>query len=83
MHRLSALILSLALCSPAYAQSARDVPPEVANACMGDYLRFCRAVVPGEGRVAQCFLGNRDQVSPSCKAALRSYEARTGATVPR
>ncbi len=83
MFRFTAVIFSLAVFSPAGAQSARDVPPEIRRACMGDYVRYCSAVIPGDGRVARCFLDHRDQVSPSCKDALRTYQARIGTTVPR
>jgi hypothetical protein len=34
--------------------------------CGQDLHRFCYGVQPGEGRLIQCLLSNRDQLSPAC-----------------
>lgn len=43
---------------------------DLTSACFRDYLRFCSAVVPGEGRVAKCLNSNRASLSPACGEAF-------------
>src|ERR1700752_2813181 len=38
-----------------------------AGACAGDIENFCPSVQPGGGRMAQCLLQHKQQLSPGCK----------------
>ncbi len=50
------------------------------QACQKDYLKFCSAVRPGEGRVQNCLMDKMKKVSRSCKTAQKTinkdYEKR-------
>jgi hypothetical protein len=40
------------------------------TSCRGDYVRFCRGLRFGAGRVASCLHYNAANLSPPCQAAL-------------
>ena len=40
-------------------------------ACKDDAFRICPHAIPD--RVVQCFMANRDAVSPACRAVLAQY----------
>src|SRR5215813_13391886 len=42
----------------------------VQMACMADYMRFCRDVPPGGGRILRCLSRHADLVSQPCFQAL-------------
>ena len=42
-------------------------------ACKDDAFRICPHAVPDRDRVLQCFMANRDAVSPACRAVLAQY----------
>ena len=66
-----------ALCRPAQAQGLMPTQaPGLRGACVGDYLRFCRGVPPGGGRIILCLNLNADQLSQGCfqTLALRGLE---------
>jgi hypothetical protein len=44
--------------------------PGLGNACVGDYLRYCRGVPPGGGRIILCLNLYADQLSQACFQAL-------------
>jgi hypothetical protein len=55
------------------AQAQRLLPaqaPGLGTACVGDYVRFCRGVPPGGGRIILCLNLNADQLSQGCFQAL-------------
>lgn len=49
-------------------------PPALQQACAGDVLALCPGITPGGGRIKQCFIAKRGQLSFGCKRAL--LEAR-------
>ena len=52
---------------------AQSASMEAARAaCSADLQQFCAGVQPGGGRMLACLKEHRDQVSPSCKEAVRS-----------
>jgi hypothetical protein len=56
---------------PAQAQGLMTAQaPGLRNACVGDYLRFCRGVLPGGGRIILCLNLNADQLSQACFQTL-------------
>ena len=42
-------------------------------ACKDDAFRICPHAIPDRDRVLQCFMANRDAVSPACRAVLAQY----------
>lgn len=62
---ISIVIATVALCIStlgdmhAFAQGA--------GACAGDIEYFCPSVQPGGGRMSQCLIQHKQQLSPSCK----------------
>lgn len=63
-------VLSLAAQVPASAQS--DPMAAARAACSADLQQFCADVQPGGGRILSCLKEHRDQVSPTCKQAVKS-----------
>ncbi len=63
MRILSTIALIVTAMSPlpvlAYTQ-------EDANACTPDAMRLCSNFIPDEGRIAQCLVQNKKQLSPAC-----------------
>ena len=45
---------------------------DLRSACRGDYMRFCSAHRPGTPEVEKCFRDNIQQVSETCRAAIRA-----------
>lgn len=78
---LSAVLVAaqMALVSAAYADSAQ-------RACFSDYKKFCSDVERGGGRVKQCFMEHRDELSPGCREAmdekLSEMKAKEGDAAP-
>jgi hypothetical protein len=70
-HWLLWSALLAALCSGA-AAAEPAVRPEasVRQACADDVHRLCADVAPGGGRIRQCFIAKRDNLSAACKDAL-------------
>ncbi len=42
----------------------------VATMCRADIDSTCAEIEPGEGRIAQCLLDNRDGLEPACQQAI-------------
>jgi cysteine rich repeat protein len=71
------LCAGLLLASATQAALGQGIPPgrpsEVRAACTVDYLRFCRDVTPGGGRVIQCMKLHADKLSPRCFQAMTAW----------
>jgi hypothetical protein len=63
MLKLSAVafIVTIMAPLPAIAYTQED-----ADACTPDAMRLCQEAIPDEGRVAQCLIQNKKQLSPAC-----------------
>ena len=63
MRTLSTIALLVIAMSPlpAVAYTQEDV-----NACTPDVMRLCANYIPDEGRIAQCLVQNKKQLSPAC-----------------
>jgi hypothetical protein len=48
-------------------------PRDVLRACGPDYMRLCRDVPPGGGRVILCMQLNADKLSPPCFQAMTAW----------
>jgi hypothetical protein len=65
------LLIMAALGShPVSAQAA-----SVRTACAGDVRTICAGVMPGGGRIRQCMIEKREQLSSACKDALAARAA--------
>ncbi|MGA2565635.1 MAG: cysteine rich repeat-containing protein [Pseudolabrys sp.] len=64
MFKLCAVASLVAIITPlpALAYTQQD-----ADACTPDAFRLCQNAIPDEGRVAQCLVRNKQQLSPACK----------------
>ena len=62
------VLLTLILCisiNPVFADAA-------GNACATDYEKFCAEVEPGEGRIGQCLMQHREEITPDCAKFLEA-----------
>jgi hypothetical protein len=74
---LSPLLIFLLGNHVAAAQTASPSMWSVRNACRSDIRSVCAGIMPGGGRIKQCMIEKRDQLSAACKSALAN--ARTSA----
>jgi hypothetical protein len=78
MRNLSAvafIIVMIAAPLPALAYTQED-----ADACTPDAMRLCQNAIPDAGRVAQCLVQNKQQLSPACAGV---FSRPRGASVDR
>jgi hypothetical protein len=63
MGKLSAMafIVTIMAPLPAIAYTQED-----ADACTPDAMRLCQNAIPDAGRITQCLVQNRRQLSPAC-----------------
>mmetsp|Transcript_33669 Transcript_33669/g.73502 ORF Transcript_33669/g.73502 Transcript_33669/m.73502 type:complete len:1091 (-) Transcript_33669:561-3833(-) len=47
----------------------------LAEKCMGDVLKLCRGIQPGDGRVHACLRRNEDKLTPECREEEARLEA--------
>lgn len=50
--------------------------PTPRQACMSDYQKFCTGVSPGGGRIKQCLIDHRAQLSEACRIALDAKQRK-------
>jgi len=67
---LSALVMAIMTGGAAQAQSGAEPNARVRQACKADVYALCAGVMPGGGRIKQCMLEKRDQLSEECRSAL-------------
>jgi hypothetical protein len=48
---------------------------EQKQACTADFKRLCPGVMPGGGRVKQCFTTHYSELSPMCQAAVQANQS--------
>ncbi|WMT79288.1 hypothetical protein [Bradyrhizobium sp. Ash2021] len=46
------------------------------DACMGDYQKYCKSVIPGGGRIIACLAKEGDKLTPACKKVLEAAEKK-------
>jgi hypothetical protein len=44
---------------------------QVTSACYEDKEKFCKDVLPGDGRIARCMQEHREQLTPACQETLK------------
>jgi len=57
------------------AQTASPSMWSIRRACGSDIRSVCAGIMPGGGRIKQCMIEKRDQLSSGCKAALANARA--------
>jgi hypothetical protein len=75
LQRLLLVALIAALVGVAAAKAEQPTPRQ---ACKGDVQTLCAGVFPGGGRIKQCMIEKRDQLSEACKTALLAARAKAG-----
>ena len=55
---------------------AQELTAEQRNACMGDFEKYCKGVVPGGGRIIACLAKESDKLTPACKKVLEAAEKK-------
>ena len=52
-------------------EAEREKARDFVKACKPDAEKFCKGIVPGEGRIYRCLKANETQLSPDCTAHFR------------
>lgn len=73
---LRTMLMTAALLCASQAATAQELTAEQRSACMGDYEKFCKGVVPGGGRIIACLAKESDKITPACKKVLAAAEKK-------
>ena len=73
---LRAILTATALLCVSQTALAQELTAEQRNACMGDYEKYCKSVVPGGGRIIACLAKENDKLAPACKKVLAAAEKK-------
>ena len=49
---------------------------QVHGACKSDVKKFCKGVVPGQGRIAACLQSHESNLNPECKSSGEHVKGR-------
>ena len=74
MHR-ALLTIAVLLCVSQTA-FAQELTAAQRDACMDDYQKYCKSVVPGGGRIIACLAKESDKLAPACKKVLEAAEKK-------
>ncbi len=73
MLKLSTLAFLAMMAAPLAANAYTQ---EDADACTPDAMKLCQNAIPDAGRVAQCLVQNKRQLSPACAVVMsRPHDA--------
>jgi Cysteine rich repeat len=73
---LRAILTAAALLCASQAAFAQELTAAQRDACMGDYEKYCKSVVPGGGRIIACLAKESDKLAPACKKVLEAAEKK-------
>ena len=73
---LRTTLITAALLCASQSAFAQELTAEQRSACMGDYEKFCKGVVPGGGRIIACLAKESDKITPACKKVLAAAEKK-------
>ncbi|MFI4974030.1 MAG: cysteine rich repeat-containing protein [Caulobacterales bacterium] len=79
MHpsRIASVAAALAVfAGAAFADGSSTPPPSVRKACMADVRKYCSGLGFGGGKTAKCMKAHADQLSDTCKAAVKQQDAQ-------
>jgi len=71
MLRKTLVAIILFISAPAIAQ---ELTGEQRAACQGDYDKFCKGTVPGEGRIIACLSKQNNKLSDACKKVVAAQK---------
>ena len=81
MLKLSTLAFVVMITSPLAANAYTQ---EDADACTPDAMKLCQNAIPDAGRVTQCLVQNKRQLSPACAVVMsRPHDASTARDTPQ
>ncbi len=75
--RKTALLLLLSAAAPAFAQQPSQLDKELEALrayCKPDIERLCPNVPPGGGRIKECLMQNKMELSVGCAQALQNLK---------
>lgn len=75
---LSAMVAAIVTGGSAAAQSGSRPSEALQQACASDVRALCSGITPGGGRIKQCMVEKRDQLSDGCKSAMQAARAMSG-----
>ena len=73
---LRSILMTAALLCATQTAFAQELTAEQRSACMGDYEKYCKGVVPGGGRIIACLAKESDKITPACKKVLAAAEKK-------
>ena len=73
---LRVIMTATALICMSQTGFAQELTAEQRSACMGDYEKFCKGVMPGGGRIIACLAKESDKITPACKKVLTAAEKK-------
>ena len=73
---LRTTLITAALLCASQSAFAQELTAEQRSACMGDYEKFCKGVVPGGGRIIACLAKQSEKITPACKKVLAAAEKK-------
>jgi len=73
MLRITITTAALLFASAAIAQ---ELTAAQRDACMGDYEKYCKGVVPGGGRIIACLAKESEKLTPACKKVLADAQKK-------
>ena len=71
MRTLSALLLTAAMMTPAFAYTDEQV-----QACTPDVMRLCSEFIPDQGRITACMIQKKQQISATCIQVMKKGPAK-------
>ncbi|WP_413987767.1 cysteine rich repeat-containing protein [Labrys okinawensis] len=73
---LGALVLLLpATAFPQMSPEMKSQARTMLKPCLPDYRKFCSNVEKGNGRIVQCLISHKDELSAACKQGMISVKA--------
>ncbi|QDW41523.1 hypothetical protein FFI89_033040 [Bradyrhizobium sp. KBS0727] len=71
-----ALLTAATLLCVSQTAFAQELTAAQRDACKGDYVKYCKSVVPGGGRIIACLAKESDKLTPACKMVLEAAEKK-------
>jgi len=73
---LRTVLTAAALISISQTAFAQELTAAQRDACMGDYQKYCKSVIPGGGQIIACLAKESDKLTPACKKVLEAAEKK-------
>jgi len=73
---LRAILTTTALLCASQTAFAQDLTAAQRSACMGDYEKYCKDVIPGGGRIIACFAKQGDKITQACRKVVADVQKK-------